>query len=75
VVDAAGGLGERPAGTAPAELDELGRDRHRGLLWGAGAEAEADRRPQPGQLGIGEAMLAQPCDRSPWVRRLPIVAT
>src|SRR5215831_19062059 len=34
VVDAAGGVGEGVAGTAPAQLDELRRDGHRRLLRG-----------------------------------------
>src|SRR6516225_7670607 len=47
VVDAAGGVGEGLAGAAPAELDELSRDRHRRLLGGPGAQVQADRGPQP----------------------------
>src|SRR5712691_7242890 len=48
VVDASGGAGQRLAGSAPAQLDELGGDRHRGLLWRSRTEIEPDRRAQPG---------------------------
>src|SRR5580704_16128939 len=60
VVDPAGGLGQWPARAAPAQLDQLGRDGDRGFLRRPGAEVEADRRAQPGQLGLGHADLAQP---------------
>ena len=43
MVDAALGVGQGLAGAAPAEPDQLGRDRHRGLLRGAGAQVQADR--------------------------------
>src|SRR5271166_4595939 len=60
VVDAPFGGGQRVAGAAPAELDQLGGDRYRGLLRRPGPEVQPDRRPQPGQLGFGQADLAQP---------------
>jgi putative molybdopterin biosynthesis protein len=47
-VDAALGVGEGVAGAAPAELDQLGRDRDRGLLRRAGSQVEADRGAEPG---------------------------
>ena len=48
-VDAAVGAGEGLAGAAPAKLDELGRDRDRGLLRGPRAQVKPDRRAQPGR--------------------------
>jgi hypothetical protein len=60
VVDAAFGGGQRVAGAAPAELDQLGGDRHRGLLRRPGPEIQSDRRAQPGQFVFGQADLAQP---------------
>src|SRR5580698_1413793 len=60
VVDAAGGGGERAAGAAPAQLDELGGDRDRGFLGRPCAQVEADRRAEPGQLILGQADLAEP---------------
>jgi hypothetical protein len=59
-VDAAIGAGQGLAGAAPVELDELGGNRDRGLLRGAGAEVEADRRAEPGQLFLGQPDAAQP---------------
>ena len=60
VVDAAGGGGERTAGAAPAQLDQLGGDRDRGLLGRPCPQVEPDRRAQPGQLVLGQADLAEP---------------
>src|SRR6185437_16812426 len=60
VVDAAGGVGEGLAGAAPAELDELGRDGHRGLLGGSCPQVKPDRGAQPRQFVLGQPGLAQP---------------
>ena len=53
VVDAALGGGQRVAGAAPAELDQFGGHRDRGLLRGPGAEVQPDRGPEPGQFLLG----------------------
>ena len=56
------------AATRPAagpRRDDLGADRDRGLLGGAGADVETDRRHHPPDLGVGEPRLAQPLDRGP----------
>ena len=55
-----------------AQGDDLGADRDRGLLGGAGAEVEADRRHEPRQRGVGDAGLPQALDPSAWVRRVPM---
>src|SRR6185437_7445902 len=62
VVDAALGFGESAAGAAPAELDQFGGDGDRGLLRGARAQVEADRRAQPGQFILGHADGAEPVE-------------
>ena len=54
-VDVALGLAPA-AGREPPQrsLHDLGGDRHRGLLGGARAEVEPDRRVQPGELVLGQ---------------------
>jgi drug/metabolite transporter (DMT)-like permease len=59
-VDRAGRAGQAGAGAAPAQGDDLGPDADRGLLGRAGAQIQADRGGQPGQLGVGGAGLAEP---------------
>src|SRR5690242_8058216 len=58
VMYAALGGGQRVAGATPAELDQLGGDRHRGLLRCPGSEIKPDRRAQAGQLVLGQPGLA-----------------
>lgn len=60
VVDPALGVGQGLAGATPAELDQLGRDGHRGLLGRPGPEVQPDRRPETAKLAGGQAGLAEP---------------
>src|SRR4029077_17049366 len=60
VVDPALGGGQRVAGAAPAELDQLGGYRYRGLLRRPGPEIKPDRGAYPGEFVLGQADLAQP---------------
>ena len=75
-VDAALGVGQRPSRTAPAELDQLGGDRHRRLLRGAGARGRGRSAsaagPAPPRVSPASRSRAS---RSSWVRREPIAPT
>src|SRR3954452_15295538 len=54
VVDTALKGGQPLALAAPSQRDDLGRDADRGLLRGARAEVEPDRRRQVRELVVGE---------------------
>src|SRR6476620_11134610 len=62
VVDRPLELGEPPATATPPQLDDLGGDGDRGLLRGAGAEVQADRRAEAAELLVGQTGLAQPVE-------------
>lgn len=51
-MDGGRGAAKRLAAAAPAGSDDLRRDRDGGLLRTAGAQVEADRRVQPGELPL-----------------------
>ena len=53
-MDPAGRGRKRCAAAAPALLDDLGGDRHGGLLRGAATQVQPDRRVQPDQLLVGD---------------------
>jgi hypothetical protein len=60
VVDGALERRERAPSAAPAVLDDLRGDGDGGLLGGAGTDVEPQWRPEPGQLVLRDALLAQP---------------
>ena len=62
MVDAAFGRGQRVAGAAPAEPDQPGRDRNRGLLRRPGPEDQPDpragKKARPSRLSSGSKQSA-----------------